>query len=402
MDIFTGDDFPDHVAPFPDTTDFLYTHSTALIHSPETITQRPNLPPQKLRPIRCSGKSPGNSQANELPENGVTFESLEKCENVASLDVGFHSNQLCSFNSESSKYFDSLEKQVEVKEVSRKNVGRHIAENGCLGMEGPEGSGSGAAADIWDPNVEEQPSLSSDDDNDLSANTKEPSKKKRRKKLESFLQSLVMKVMEKQEQMHKQLIEMIERKEKESMLRKQTWKQTEMERIKKDEKVRELEKSRNLTLMSFIQSLSSLESQVPKLVGTACMEENECEVGIQKDCMSDPCNSRWPEAELEALIALRTALEHKFRLMGSKGSIWEEVSDAMHNMGYNRTAKKCKEKWENINKYYKRTMGSGKKRRLNSKTCSYFNELDILYNNGLLNPGNVFSNTDTFLEIKKE
>ncbi|KAG5115961.1 hypothetical protein JHK84_042074 [Glycine max] len=32
--------------------------------------------------------------------------------------------------------------------------------------------------------------------------------------------------------------------------------------------------------------------------------------------------------------SLRTSLEHKFRLMESKGSIWEEISEAMNGLGY--------------------------------------------------------------------
>ncbi|KAJ7967843.1 Trihelix transcription factor GT-2 [Quillaja saponaria] len=211
-----------------------------------------------------------------------------------------------------------------------------------------------------------------------------------------------MKVMEKQEKMHKQLIEMIERKEKEIILREEDWKQRECERIKKEEEVREQEKSRNLALISFIQSLLGFEIQVSQPVGSPCMELNGCEADVPKNYMSDSCNNRWPVAEVQALITLRTALERKFRLNGSKGSIWEEISGAMNNMGYNRSSKKCKEKWENINKYYRRTMGSGKKRRLNSKACSYFNELDILYRNGLLNPGDAFSETDSVPKIEKE
>ena len=85
---------------------------------------------------------------------------------------------------------------------------------------------------------------------------------------------------------------------------------------------------------------------------------------------------------------LRSTLEHKFCVTGSKCSIWDEISVGMYNMGYCRSAKKCKEKWENINKYFRKSMGSGKKHLKNSKRCAYFHDLHMLYKNGLGSPAN--------------
>lgn len=238
-------------------------------------------------------------------------------------------------------------------------------------------------------------SSSSDDSDDYSTrNFEEPVKRKRRRKsrrkLEAFLENLVMKVMEKQEQMHKLLIEMIEKREKERIIREETWKQQEMERMKRDEEIRAQETSRNLALISLIQNVLGQEIfQIPQVepVVFQWMEENGAETdSLQPDMKCDPNNKRWPEGEVQALIATRTSLEHKFRITGSKGSIWEEVSVEMCNMGYNRTARKCKEKWENINKYFKRSMASDKNR-----SRPYFHDLELLYNNGVVNPGNCFS-----------
>ncbi|KAF7803870.1 trihelix transcription factor GTL1-like [Senna tora] len=455
MDLFTGDDFPDHVTPFPDTSDFLCAQQITLIHPSEVITDhhRPP-PPQKLRPIRCNGRS--------SPVGGLSEDSRLA---VTSTDVGFLSNQLCVDNGEPSYSLQSLGQQVEDSEA----IG-----NGRLRMEKPVGDGSGHN---WDPNNEEGPmeqesgfgawmdaikhpscqrealtsmrqrlmdSLaifklfyvlmlimikligsinvlliykmfqhvgwgmecsSSDDDENSFGSTKEPGIGKRRKKtmkkLEVFLEHLVRKVMEKQEEMHKQLMDLIEKKERERVMREEAWRQKEMERIKREEEARLQEKSRNLALISFIQNLLGHEIEIPQPV-SSLRADDEGEANIQQDLKIDLSsnNNRWPEAEVQALITLRTSLEHKFQLMGPKGSIWEEISEAMQNMGYNRSAKKCKEKWENINKYYKRTIGSGKKRRLNSKTCPYFDELDILYRNGLLNVGNGLSSTNKEDQLK--
>ena len=51
----------------------------------------------------------------------------------------------------------------------------------------------------------------------------------------------------------------------------------------------------------------------------------------------------------------------------------------MRRLGYNRSSKRCKEKWENINKYYKKVKESNKKRPEDSKTCPYFHQLEAIY-----------------------
>ncbi|XP_010933773.1 trihelix transcription factor GTL1 isoform X2 [Elaeis guineensis] len=90
-------------------------------------------------------------------------------------------------------------------------------------------------------------------------------------------------------------------------------------------------------------------------------------------------SSRWPKAEVHALIKMRSGLELKYQETGPKGPLWEEISAGMQRLGYNRSAKRCKEKWENINKYFKKVKESNKKRPEDSKTCPYFHQLDALY-----------------------
>ena len=92
-----------------------------------------------------------------------------------------------------------------------------------------------------------------------------------------------------------------------------------------------------------------------------------------------PSPSRWPKAEVHALIQLRTELETRYQDSGPKGPLWEDISSGMRRLGYNRSAKRCKEKWENINKYFRKAKESGKKRPAHAKTCPYFDELDRLY-----------------------
>ncbi|KAI3757506.1 hypothetical protein L6452_05046 [Arctium lappa] len=105
--------------------------------------------------------------------------------------------------------------------------------------------------------------------------------------------------------------------------------------------------------------------------------DNSC--GEVKLNMVSPSPSRWPKAEVNALINLRTTLDMKYQDSGPKGPLWEEISAGMLRLGYNRNAKRCKEKWENINKYYKKVKESCKKRPEDSKTCPYFHQLDAIY-----------------------
>ncbi|KAJ0049458.1 hypothetical protein Pint_14958 [Pistacia integerrima] len=93
----------------------------------------------------------------------------------------------------------------------------------------------------------------------------------------------------------------------------------------------------------------------------------------------EPTSSRWPKVEVLALIKLRSGLEPRYQEAGPKGPLWEEISAGMQRMGYKRSAKRCKEKWENINKYFKKVKESNKKRPEDAKTCPYFHELDALY-----------------------
>jgi len=108
-----------------------------------------------------------------------------------------------------------------------------------------------------------------------------------------------------------------------------------------------------------------------------------------------PSSSRWPKAEVQALINLRTSLDQKYQESGPKGPLWEEISASMRKLGYNRNAKRCKEKWENINKYFKKVKESNKRRPEDSKTCPYFHQLDALYREKNKVDPNTNTNTTT-------
>eukprot|EP00261_Vitis_vinifera_P017657 XP_010647428.1 PREDICTED: trihelix transcription factor GTL1-like [Vitis vinifera] len=394
MELFSGDrpitnpdHFPEHIAPFPVAADLIYDEQAAVIRSPE-IEHRQQLPPQKLRPIRCNGKAPAEQHSD--PQSCELIPEIEDISgnllSVASPEVGFLSQRMCLLNGASKEFSDSAVK-VDVGELEENSGG--IFGNGYF-----EAKAMAALPNITNPNPDDtESSSSSDDGGDSSEGITLPGKRKRkrrtRKKLEFFLESLARKVIKNQEQMHMQLIELLEKRERDRIVREEAWKQQEMDRAKRYEEVRAQETSRSLALISFIQNILGHEIHCPQSLENSSLEEEiqNQEIQNQRDLRYDPSNKRWPKSEVQALITLRTTLDHKFRNMGAKGSIWEEISTGMSSMGYTRTAKKCKEKWENINKYYRRSTGSGKK-------LPYFNELDVLYKNGLINPGNPSNNTN--------
>lgn len=96
---------------------------------------------------------------------------------------------------------------------------------------------------------------------------------------------------------------------------------------------------------------------------------------------------RWPRDEVLALINIRSSLSSgsindQEKEGGGKCSLWERISQGMSVLGYKRSAKRCKEKWENINKYFRKTKDANKKRSIDSRTCPYFHQLSSLYNQG--------------------
>ncbi|KAI4350053.1 hypothetical protein L6164_010578 [Bauhinia variegata] len=94
---------------------------------------------------------------------------------------------------------------------------------------------------------------------------------------------------------------------------------------------------------------------------------------------------RWPRDEVMALINLRSCLNNSGEDGSNKAPLWERMSQGMLELGYKRSAKRCKEKWENINKYFRKTKDNvNKKRSLDSRTCPYFHQLSTLYGQGKL------------------
>lgn len=238
---------------------------------------------------------------------------------------------------------------------------------------------------------------------------------KRKRKLEVYFENLMKGVLEKQERLQNQLLDTLERCERERIGREEEWRKQQIDRIQREQEIlaneRAIAAAKDAAVMAFLQKMQFPETGVPMSdkhidkqqlqISTSLFEcvdnrddavennihssENVLERAMEKqdnvvvENFMQSSASRWPETEVEALVRIRTELGLQYQDNGLKGPLWEEVSAAMKKLGYDRNAKRCKEKWENINKYYKRVKESHKKRPESSKTCRYFSLLDSIY-----------------------
>ncbi|OVA05940.1 SANT/Myb domain [Macleaya cordata] len=101
--------------------------------------------------------------------------------------------------------------------------------------------------------------------------------------------------------------------------------------------------------------------------------------------ITDGGNSRWPRQETLTLLEIRSRLDHRFKEANQKGPLWDEVSRIMaEEHGYQRSGKKCREKFENLYKYYKKTK-EGKAGRQDGKNYRFFRQLEALYGETAIN-----------------
>ncbi|CAA0818861.1 Trihelix transcription factor PTL [Striga hermonthica] len=94
---------------------------------------------------------------------------------------------------------------------------------------------------------------------------------------------------------------------------------------------------------------------------------------------------RWQKQETLTLLEIRSRLDSKFKEANHKGPLWDEVSRILsEEHGYQRSGKKCREKFENLYKYYKKTK-DGKAGRQDRKHYRFFRQLEALYGQNNIN-----------------
>jgi hypothetical protein len=262
-----------------------------------------------------------------------------------------------------------------------------------------------------------------EDSEDVAGKTSSKSKKRKRKKkfemLKGLCEKIVSNMMAKQEEMHNKLIQDMVKREEEKVAKEEAWKKKEMDRLNTELEIMAHEQAiagdRQTTIIELLKQFTSSNSS-----RSHCFEERvhvqeqdsslkpSSLIQEQNDTAEPPPSStttktlspqspnslkdvdlgkRWPRDEVLALINLRCALYNSNgdqEKEPTKAPLWERISQGMLEMGYKRSAKRCKEKWENINKYFRKTKDVNKKRSLDSRTCPYYHQLTALYNQGTL------------------
>ncbi|KDP42684.1 hypothetical protein JCGZ_23624 [Jatropha curcas] len=143
---------------------------------------------------------------------------------------------------------------------------------------------------------------------------------------------------------------------------------------------------------------SSGNTTVATAAATPTLSGLEAEAASFGGC--DGGTGRWPRQETLTLLEIRSRLDSKFKEANQKGPLWDEVSRIMcEEHGYQRSGKKCREKFENLYKYYKKTK-EGKAGRQDGKHYRFFRQLEALYgetSNSASIPETHFVNNNTNL-----
>ncbi|KAG8378124.1 hypothetical protein BUALT_Bualt08G0105500 [Buddleja alternifolia] len=259
----------------------------------------------------------------------------------------------------------------------------------------------------------------------------------RKRKWKDYFERLMKEVVHKQEELQKKFLDTLEKRERERATREEAWRAQEMARMNREHDLlvqeRSIAAAKDAAVIAFLQKVTDQQNLQIPMISNNNIAVPPPQVAMQVrpppenpqtprqppptpppppqqqqatlppppppqavtvtpakvietsktdnggDTFLPPSSSRWPKAEVQALINLRTSLDLKYQDNGPKGPLWEEISSAMAKLGYNRSSKRCKEKWENINKYYKKVKESNKKRPEDSKTCPYFHQLEAIY-----------------------
>jgi hypothetical protein len=234
----------------------------------------------------------------------------------------------------------------------------------------------------------------------------------------AIFEGMMKQVTDKQDAMQRVFLETLERWEAERTAREEAWRRQEVARMNREREQLARERaaaaSRDAALIAFLQRVGGGQGQPVRLpphsagagvvpappisdytpssprghdaaatslqqLVPAPLKAAEALAWAGGEGSGSTSSSRWPKEEVEALIQMRNEKDEQYQDAGAKGPLWEDIAAGMRRIGYNRSAKRCKEKWENINKYYKKVKESNKRRPEDSKTCPYFHQLDAMY-----------------------
>lgn len=335
--------------------------------------------------------------SRKLGEIGY-YRSAKKCkekfENISKYYKKTKDGRIGRQDGKSYRFFSELEALYSHSHGVSRSANRTTHGQEVAGIGGPEKTSNAASLNLSSDNTSEDDHCNNTQlQNPRPPKTLEQVNRKKRKRkhlasITAFFESLVKQVMGHQEELHRKFLEAIERREQERLNREEAWKRQEMARLNRETELRAQEQalasSREAAIVAFLQKITGQNLNLPTSVPPPSVptETQQDQEKLPTDAampMADPNCKRWPKPEVQALIRLRSDMDVRFRETGFKGPLWEEISSGMSNLGFQRSAKRCKEKWENINKYFRKTKDNIKKRPQNAKTCPYFHQLNLLY-----------------------
>ncbi|CAL5194180.1 unnamed protein product [Lathyrus oleraceus] len=143
--------------------------------------------------------------------------------------------------------------------------------------------------------------------------------------------------------------------------------------------------SRDSPAVAATATTTTTSASTPSLSGTLEAETTGC-IGGGGGSIVDASTGRWPRQETLTLLEIRSRLDPQFKEATQKGPLWDQLSRIMcEEHGYQRSGKKCREKFENLYKYYKKTK-EGKAGRQDGKHYRFFRQLEALYGENNNNP----------------
>ncbi|KAF5766446.1 putative transcription factor MYB family [Helianthus annuus] len=168
--------------------------------------------------------------------------------------------------------------------------------------------------------------------------------------IEESVESHFMKLMVKQEQWCEKILCTIEQKEQERVMIENEWRKHEEARLDQEYEAWASHvahiKTRDESLLEALQNLIKVRS-----VGSTHGDMDPMTNSKETECLSDPDKCKdWIEPEISSLIHIRTNKECKFQDVDQEHEdrLWQEVAFEMSLLGYDRSAKVCKETWDKL------------------------------------------------------
>lgn len=168
------------------------------------------------------------------------------------------------------------------------------------------------------------------------------SKKRWKTMITDFVETKMNTLMERQDAWMAKVMNTIDEKEKERILKEEQWRKNEVARLEIERNIRSKERawieSRDSALMEALHKLTAKESTNNQASNT--------EYGNGQNQIVNA----WGENEITQLIQLRSSMETRFE-QGEclEEVLWEEIALTMTCLGYNRHALVYKAKWDHIN-----------------------------------------------------